>query len=129
MGGFAFTIDSSHQNFLPDGVTRTTLTPDGLRVLLHHEPDALPDITAEQIKDSSKVDGSKKTLVCIQALWFCMRCITRLAQSLPVSLLELNTFGHALCTLEIYIFWWEKALDIEEPTLITDKTLHPIFAY
>ncbi|KAL8932022.1 MAG: hypothetical protein Q9211_006574, partial [Gyalolechia sp. 1 TL-2023] len=129
MGGFAFTIDSSHANFLPHGITRITLTPDGLRFLLHHEPDALPDITAEQIKDKSKADGLKKTLVCIQALWFCTQCITRLAQSLPVSLLELNTFGHALCTLVIYIFWWEKPLDIEEPTLITEERLHPIFAY
>ncbi|KAL8932359.1 MAG: hypothetical protein Q9216_006871, partial [Gyalolechia sp. 2 TL-2023] len=129
MGGFAFTVESSDTNFLPNDIARTTLTPDGLRFLLHHEPDALPDITAEQIKDKSKADGLKKTLVCIQALWFCIQCITRLAQSLPVSLLELNTFGHALCTLVIYIFWWEKPLDIEEPTLITDKKLHPIFAY
>ncbi|KAI4182889.1 MAG: hypothetical protein L6R41_005725 [Letrouitia leprolyta] len=129
MGGFAFTIDSSQTKFLPDNTIRTTLTPDGLRFLLHHEPDALPDITAEQIKDKSKADGLKKTVVCIQALWFCAQCINRLAQSLPVCLLELNTFGHALCTLAIYIFWWEKPLDIEEPTIISDEKLHPIFAY
>jgi hypothetical protein len=37
---------------------------------------------------------------------------------LPISLLELNTFGHALCTLLIYCMWWNKPLDIEEPELI-----------
>lgn len=71
----------------------------------------------------------KKTLACAQALWFCVQCITRLAQSLPVSLLELNTFGHALCTLAIYIFWWSKPLDIDEPTVILNDRLYPIMAY
>lgn len=52
------------------------------------------------------------------ATWFCVQCISRLAQRLPISLLELNTFGHAVCTLLIYCMWWKKPLDIEEPELI-----------
>ncbi|KAL8896273.1 MAG: hypothetical protein Q9207_007786 [Kuettlingeria erythrocarpa] len=127
MGGFTFA--HAGQSTLPDGVARATVTPDGLNFLLHHEPDALPDITASQIRDKSKADGIKKMLVCTQALWFCVQCITRLSQSLPVSLLEINTIGHALCTLAIYIFWWHKPLDIEEPTVIRDEDLQPIFAY
>ncbi|KAL8760987.1 MAG: hypothetical protein Q9184_002857 [Pyrenodesmia sp. 2 TL-2023] len=127
MGGF--TLASAGPSILPNGVAQATITPDGLRFLLQHEPDALPDITASQIRDKSKADGLKKMLVCTQALWFCVQCITRLSQSLPVSLLELNTIGHALCTLAIYIFWWQKPLDIEEPTVIRDEHLQPIFAY
>ncbi|KAL8721412.1 MAG: hypothetical protein Q9181_007707 [Wetmoreana brouardii] len=127
MGGFA--LASSNDAFLPNGLTRSTLTPSGLQFLLRHEPDALPDISAEQIKDKSKADGLKKTVVCIQALWFCIQCVTRLSQSLPVSLLEINTVGHALCTLVIYLLWWHKPLDVEEPTLLTDPGLYPIFAY
>ncbi|KAL8826714.1 MAG: hypothetical protein Q9170_007301 [Blastenia crenularia] len=129
MGGFAISTGSNKEQFLPKDLTRAALTPDGLRFLLEHHPEALPDVTTEQIKDKSKADSLKKTLVCAQALWFCAQCITRLAQSLPVSLLELNTFGHALCTLVIYIFWWEKPLDVEEPVLIQDERLNPIFAY
>jgi hypothetical protein len=30
-------------------------------------------------------------------------------------LLELNTFAHAVCALAIYIAWWNKPLDVEEP--------------
>ncbi|KAL8684662.1 MAG: hypothetical protein Q9224_006203 [Gallowayella concinna] len=129
MGGFSMDCAFSEKSFLPSGLTRATLTPDGIRFLLEHEPGALPSITREQIQDKSKADGIKKTLVCAQASWFCLQCITRLAQSLPVSLLELNTFGHALCTLVIYIFWWSKPLDIEEPTLIQDEKLYSLFAY
>lgn len=42
----------------------------------------------------------------------------RFAQGLAISLLELNTFGHAACTLFIYIMWWHKPLDIAEPDTI-----------
>ena len=52
------------------------------------------------------------------ATWFCVQCLTRLAQGLPISLLELNTFGHALCALLIYSMWWRKPLDVAEPELI-----------
>ncbi|KAL8892827.1 MAG: hypothetical protein Q9192_005549 [Flavoplaca navasiana] len=121
--------DPVHQRFLPENISRATLTSDGIRFLMEHERSAVPSITAEEIMDKSKADGLKKTLVCAQALWFCFQCLTRLSQSLPISLLELNTFGHALCTLAIYIFWWHKPLDIEEPTLIEDVKYFPIFSY
>lgn len=129
MGGFALDSSTSEEPFLPQNRTRVALTPDGLRFLLEHEPDILPDISQEQIQDKSKADGIKKTLVCAQALWFCIQCMSRLAQSLPVSLLELNTFGHSLCTLLIYLLWWSKPLNVDEPTLIQGDNIMPIFAY
>ncbi|KAL8870684.1 MAG: hypothetical protein Q9174_003329, partial [Haloplaca sp. 1 TL-2023] len=127
MGGYAFAPPGN--DFLPNGVNRTTITPTGLRFLLEHEPTALPEITADEIRDKSKADGLKKTLVCVQALWFCAQCITRQSQSLPVSLLELNTVGHALCTLVIYLLWWHKPLDVDEPTLISNSKLNQMCAY
>jgi len=53
------------------------------------------------------------------ATWFCIQCLTRFFQHLAISLLELNTFGHAVCTLFIYALWWNKPLDIEEPEMIS----------
>ncbi|KAK3955553.1 hypothetical protein QBC32DRAFT_311018 [Pseudoneurospora amorphoporcata] len=35
-----------------------------------------------------------------------------------ISLLGLNTFGHAICTPFIYIMWWHKPLEIAEPETI-----------
>ncbi|KAL8659400.1 MAG: hypothetical protein Q9202_007149 [Teloschistes flavicans] len=129
MGGFNLDVAGADQPFLPDGITRASLTADGLEFLLRHEPESLPHITAEEIKDKSKADGLKKTLVCAQALWFCIQCIARASQYLPVSLLELNTIGHALCTLAIYLLWWHKPLNVEEPVLINKQSLDRIFSY
>lgn len=53
------------------------------------------------------------------AIWFCAQCFTRFHQGLSISLLELNTFGHAICTLFTYVLWWHKPLDIEEPERVT----------
>ncbi|KAL8946920.1 MAG: hypothetical protein Q9222_006745 [Ikaeria aurantiellina] len=129
MGGLACATMSPDDTFLPLPQDRATLTPEGILCLIANTPEAIPLITEEQIKDKSKADGLKKTLVCAQATWFCVQCITRLAQSLPVSLLEINTFAHALCTLVIYLLWWHKPLDVQEPTLITNAAFHPLLAF
>ena len=42
---------------------------------------------------------------------------------MPLSLLELNTLGHALCALLIYMLWWEKPLDVDYPTILSGQTL------
>ena len=38
------------------------------------------------------------------------------SERIPISLLELNTFGHAICALLIYILWWEKPFEVDYPT-------------
>lgn len=47
---------------------------------------------------------------------------------MTISTLELNTFAHAVCTLLIYFLWWDKPLDIEEPTIIRGEAAHPVIA-
>ncbi|MCJ1455918.1 hypothetical protein MMC28_006275 [Mycoblastus sanguinarius] len=118
MGGFAMDCSGSDDAFLTDDRTRAAITPEGLRFVLDHEPDLLPDILEDQIRDKSKADGLKKTLVCVQAVWFCASCVTRLANRMPISLLELNAMAHAACALLIYLMWWHKPLDVDEPTLL-----------
>jgi hypothetical protein len=49
---------------------------------------------------------------------FGAQTVGRLATHNPVSLLELNTFLHALFCFSIYAAWWHKPLDVEEPTSI-----------
>ena len=73
-------------------------------------------ISKQDIEDKSKADGLAKTLVCVQALWFCVQCVSRIAQKLPITLLELNTFAHSLCALSVYILWWHKPLATERAT-------------
>ena len=54
-------------------------------------------------------------LTTVTAAWFCAQCLARLTQRVGISLLELNTLGHALCALLIYCLWWKKPLDTKEP--------------
>ena len=44
-------------------------------------------------------------------------------QRMPISLLELNTFGHALCAVLIYLLWWEKPFEVDCPTIIQSESL------
>ncbi|KAK4167918.1 hypothetical protein QBC43DRAFT_310466 [Cladorrhinum sp. PSN259] len=126
MGGIA--ADPVGERFLPKGVC-PLFTSSGVSFLLRHEPDLVPDISEEDIKDKSKGGSFAKGLACIQATWFCATCIGRVAQHLPLSQLELNTFAHALCTVIVYVLWWMKPLDISIPHAITDARIRPLTAY
>ena len=51
-----------------------------------------------------------------------------MAQRIPISLLELNTFGHAICALFIYLLWWEKPFEVDIPTEVHSQALLDMFA-
>ncbi|KAL6705324.1 hypothetical protein ACN47E_007134 [Coniothyrium glycines] len=118
MGGYV--IDSSKSTLVtfPGGRTRLTLTPAGLQFLAIADPSLIPKISEADILDKSKADGFAKALACGQAIWFIAQFIGRLAADLPISLLELNTFLHAICCLVIYIAWWRKPFGIIQPSLM-----------
>lgn len=118
MGGFAFDSSTSLVNIIPDGRTRLTLTVLGLRKIAANEPDLIPDISEQIIQDKSKSDGFAKLLVCLQACWFIVQTIGRLATGSAISLLEMNTLLHAVCCLATYMAWWDKPYNIEEPVTI-----------
>lgn len=127
MGGFVFdTTDDDDP--IAEPYTRAVLTPHGVAYLLKHQPDFIPDISKESINDRSKADRVAKFLLLIQTLWFCTSCIGRLAQHLPLSLLEVSTVAHALCTLVTYMLWWDKPLNIGEPTLMKGEHARDVCA-
>ncbi|KAH6712711.1 hypothetical protein BKA61DRAFT_485169 [Leptodontidium sp. MPI-SDFR-AT-0119] len=127
MGGIA--IKPSFRNpFIPNSVY-STLTANGVSLLLKVSPHLLPDISVDEVKDRSKASSLTKLLACVQASWFCLSTITRFIQHLPVSMLELNAFAHALCTLAVYIMWWHKPLDISQPVFVSEDELDPLLAY
>jgi hypothetical protein len=108
---------------------RCTLTTEGISLLLKHEPYLIPEISVDEVKDKSKGSSFSKSIACIQAAWFCLSCIARASQILPISMLELNTFAHALCTVIVYTLWWRKPLDMTEPLILRDDRLKPLLAY
>ena len=51
-----------------------------------------------------------------------------MGQRIPISLLEVNTFGHAICALFIYLLWWEKPFEVDIPTTIESQPLLDLYA-
>lgn len=127
MGGIAVK-PSSRKPFIPNSV-HSTLTANGVSLLLKTAPHLLPDISVDEVKDKSKASSLTKLLACVQASWFCLSTITRFIEHLPVSMLELNAFAHALCTLAVYILWWHKPLDVSQPVVVSEEDLDPLLAY
>ena len=118
MGGFAFDASDAEPNFLPNHRSRLCISVYGVSYIAKKAPYSIPDMAEKDIKDKSKADSLAKFIVCLQALWFCVQCITRVSQRKAISLLELNTFAHAFCALLIYALWWHKPQDIKEPNLL-----------
>jgi hypothetical protein len=132
MGGFAIVpaekTSSGYHVFTPQYFKCLTITPEGLQFLADLDIDLVPNISESEIQDKSNANGLGKAIVCIQAFWFCIQCVTRLCQGLEISLLELNTFAHAICALLMYLQWWDKPLDIDEPTWIQEVEKLPAIA-
>lgn len=104
--------------FLPCASTRVSLGPEGLIYLMEHAPELMPDIPTAQIADRSKSGLLGAALLFFQIISFCVTCIARRSQHLPMSLLEVTTLAHSLCVLAAYALWWRKPFNISEPTLI-----------
>lgn len=126
MGGYV--LETSPIPIL-EGETRFVLTLSGLRFVLENAPDLLPDLSEADIRNKSRSDALAKTLLMLQLLYFCTSCAARLAQSLPLSLLEVSTLAHALCTVITCVIWWKKPFDVPEPTVITGERARELAAY
>lgn len=119
MGGFVFDNSRNSDTLpFPDGKEQVAIDRKLLVWLAENEPDMIPDISPGHITDKSKANHLAKFLVCVQAGWFGAQVISRLSMGLAVTLLELNVFAHVVCTLLTYACWWEKPLDIDEPTSV-----------
>jgi hypothetical protein len=118
MGGFVLDCGTPGPNKFPTQDTRFTLTSAALLKLARKDPDLIPDSNPEDISDESKADAVAKVIVCVQAFWFVIQVVGRLATGYAISLLEITTFAHALCCLVVYFLWWGKPMCIEVPSLI-----------
>ena len=82
-GGIAFEIPENineSEQFLPSHSKEVWfISHKGIRILSEQAElrDMIPNLSREEIESRSKANGFAKTLVCIQALWFIIQCITR----------------------------------------------------
>ena len=135
MGGFAFY--ASFDDDTPKSLSWKSTNPlypvdvpqiDTLIYIMEHFPDILADITEEDILDRAASSSLSKALLIVQVAWFCTNCASRLFQRLPLSLLEVSTAAHGLCTLLTYFVWWSKPVNVPTPTLLREKQAREVYA-
>ena len=132
MGGFVLQDphESPAEPYLPSWQRNGVLTPDGVRLIMKHRPYLIPDIPRSELLDRSKADDLGKAVLVWQVLWFCLSCLNRAIQGLPLCLLEVTTIAHAFCALLTYAFWWSKPKNIHHPTLLAgDSRVRDIGAW
>ena len=83
--------------------------------LMHDDIYSFTMPTEAEIKDRGKSDWLTKSLVLLQTSWFVMQCIAWGIKHLPVTHLEIITPAYAAMNFVIYIFWWNKPLNINQP--------------
>ncbi|KAJ9615357.1 hypothetical protein H2200_001432 [Cladophialophora chaetospira] len=81
-----------------------------------------PDIDEKTIWDKNKADGFARAVTVVQIGWFCIQCIGRAIQHLPISTLELTTLTFIFCTLCTFFFWNHKPLDAETRIVLRTET-------
>ena len=78
--------------------------------------------TKAEIQDRGKGDWFAKSLVLLQTSWFVMQCIARAINHLPITHLEIVTLAYATMNFVIYIFWWNKPLNVNRPVRVFRKS-------
>ena len=100
-------------------VAKGVLSPERFSELLSAGKIEFPTTTAEEIEDRSKSDGFSKTIALGQTLWFVAQCtISRRAQHLDLTLIELLTLSLAVLNGFMYFLWWNKPLDVRCPVRV-----------
>ena len=115
MGGYELVSELGEGRDLPSGF-KGRVTPQAAIEL--DKNNLLEQPSLELINDQSKSDILAKFLVCLQTSWMVIQCIARVAQSLPLTLLELHTVMNAICAFFIYCLWLKKPHDVRVPTYI-----------
>ncbi|KAI1738167.1 hypothetical protein F4680DRAFT_426308 [Xylaria scruposa] len=80
-----------------------------------------PTITQLDIQDKSKADGLAKGLTFFQSGWLLLKFLGRAAQGYSITPFELFTTAIVLCSLVSLCLWWNKPLDVREPTVVSSK--------
>ncbi|KAJ7268290.1 hypothetical protein C8J57DRAFT_1067166 [Mycena rebaudengoi] len=122
-GKHLYDISNIHGFFISMGgfVSCNGHHPVTTRRQLYDIPEYLTDIRAVKvadIKDKSKGDALSKGVALIQGLWFTTQCLARVHQHLPVTELEVTTLAFAVVNIFIWLLWWNKPLDVQQPILV-----------
>ncbi|KAJ6565630.1 hypothetical protein DFH09DRAFT_1278646 [Mycena vulgaris] len=80
--------------------------------------EAICAVKADYIMGRGKSDPLAKGVALTQGLWFITQYLARIHQHLPVTKLEVATLTFAAVNVFIWVIWWQKSLDVEQPIQI-----------
>ncbi|KAK4456921.1 hypothetical protein QBC42DRAFT_213875, partial [Cladorrhinum samala] len=135
-GGIAADLSGS-EAILPGREDRPVFTANGVSLILRLAPELLPDLSKRELLSRKPIKSGHQILpavvgifALVQAVWFLVACIGRIAYKLPLSQLEVITFAHVVCTLIIFALTWDMPFGTFERThYITDDRIRPLVAY
>ena len=96
-------------------------------LLEEHKID-FPLTSETEIDDRSKGDALSKGFALLQITWFIIQLIARRVQGLTITELELTTAALAGLNSVMYVFWWNKPLDVRCPIVIRTKAVEKLLA-
>ena len=96
--------------------------------IMTHFPHVLTNTPEDAIFACSESSNLDKVVLIVQVARFSISCISRLSQHLPLTLLEISTAAHALCTLVTYFVWWYKPMKIAVPTILREREAQEVYA-
>jgi hypothetical protein len=99
------------------------LSGDSLLALLngeHRELIKAPLLSQADIEDRSKSNLFAKSVVVLQVLYYCGSCLLRLIHHLPVTQLEIGTFGFAVCSVISFYILFPKPRSVNTTTVIAE---------
>ena len=117
-----------YQPLLGGGVWEGVLQFGNFQLLLQEHKIDFPTTTAEEIDDRSKGDALSKGIALLQITWFIIQLIARRVQGLTITELELTTAALAGLNSVMYVFWWNKPLDVRCPIVIRTKDVEKMLA-
>lgn len=122
----SFTLDGTTGDvrdellFSEDSRATLPLKPQGVLDLCKY--DCWVYVSKTKIDARSKADQIQKALVLLQVSWMVLQCIARRAYGLPLALLEVHIMVHVVCAVILYLFWFEKPLDVRAPEIVYDPS-------
>ena len=118
----------TYKSQLGDGMLEGVLHFQSFLLLLQEHKIDFPLTTAEEIDDRSKGDALSKGIALLQITWFIIQLIARRFQGLTITELELTTAALAGLNSVMYVFWWNKPLDVRCPIVIRTKAVEKMLA-
>ena len=124
MGGFHLFKHSSEENSGTQAISQENnypLHPLLASDLAHDDIHSFAMPTEAEIKDRGKSDWFAKSLVLLQTSWFIIQCIAHSIKHLPVTHLVIMTLVYVAMNFVIYVFWWNKPLNVNQPVGVFRK--------